>query len=814
MHNRFLWMLLGAAALQAQPNLAPVINPRGVVNAMTLQPAPSSVSAGSLIWINGLNLGPAAGATATGTTLPTELGGVEVLINNNRNAPLLSVDPARIVAQVPWEIPGGLANVTVRRGGVTSRPARINVVTPLPGVRTRDNKGYGELLGSISGRRITFQASGLGITEPRLNTGEAAPGDPPVRPRQPVDVHVGGARVEADVRASDKRVGEFDITIELPDSAQPGDLVTVDAQNRLANLATWRLASAPEVIFVPMPQGAPELRALSGSDLRGGFFLASGARRDDGCWPSVLFDLRAKKATNVGECLTAANRNAPSPAVPTPNGAPLAALVGPPQGELPQGVSNKVVVYSPAKAEALSVELPAAAIGLVGADSSNFAAVLGGTPPQVAMIDTTSGEVRVQTGGPGGGGGGAGGAPGVAINPATLRIDLGGGIDQILAPPVNLGQGQIAVIVGDDENNPKKAKVAILNNQGEVTGSRDFPESWVPLVTPLPPQGPGVPGGGPGGLPGGVAGPAIRNRVSFYFDAQTRTFYVLSRKADDSAHGLTAFGANDVKPIPTPDKWFIAGCAPNAQVLSIETTRRIALLGSTTAERDFKQACPANAFLVLDLAAQQFTAVELPGQGQVNVSARADDMNDFLLAANTAGDTVFALDGVTLTTYRFDLPQGVVGFNNLVTAPNIELAIATGRSRQAGDAGFLIFDIERVETRQLLLPDGFATAQLIGLLPATRKLVARGTRTGNTGTQYLIYDLLTGEVFLPDNPPGVAFVGNVPAQQAPPGPGGQGGGQPQPAPVMQRVNQKANTIEAITFGADRTQNGALLIRVP
>jgi hypothetical protein len=41
------------------------------------------------------------------------------------------------------------------------------------------------------------------------------------------------------------------------------------------------------------------------------------------------------------------------------------------------------------------------------------------------------------------------------------------------------------------------------------------------------------------------------------------------------------------------------------------------------------------------------------------------------------------------------------------------------------------------------------------------------------------------------------------------------GGQPQQqAPPMQRVNPKANTIEAITFGADGRPNGAMLVRVP
>jgi hypothetical protein len=141
------------------------------------------------------------------------------------------------------------------------------------------------------------------------------------------------------------------------------------------------------------------------------------------------------------------------------------------------------------------------------------------------------------------------------------------------------------------------------------------------------------------------------------------------------------------------------------------------------------------------------------------------------------------------------------------------MAVAAGRTRLAGDGGFLVFDLRNIEVRQLLLPDDIAQVQLMGVLPATRRLVARGIRTGNAGSQYLIYDLQTGEVFLPPNPPGVVFVGNVIQQAAQPQPG-QPPQPQQPAPVLQRLNQKANSIEAVTYGADRRQNGVMLVRVP
>ncbi|MBL8209709.1 MAG: IPT/TIG domain-containing protein, partial [Bryobacterales bacterium] len=107
MVRRIAWIgLMGAAGLWGQVTLGPVINPRGVINAWTQQPAPSAVAAGGLIWIDGINLGPATPLTGEGPVWPTELGGVQVMVGN-RAAPLVSVSPARIVAQVPYETPAG-----------------------------------------------------------------------------------------------------------------------------------------------------------------------------------------------------------------------------------------------------------------------------------------------------------------------------------------------------------------------------------------------------------------------------------------------------------------------------------------------------------------------------------------------------------------------------------------------------------------------------------------------------------------------------------------------------------------------------------
>ena len=74
-----LLLVSGVCAVWAQTK--PVVLPRGIVNALTQLPAPAFVGRGGIVQINGLNLGPPVGLKATGSSLPTQLGDVQVLIN-------------------------------------------------------------------------------------------------------------------------------------------------------------------------------------------------------------------------------------------------------------------------------------------------------------------------------------------------------------------------------------------------------------------------------------------------------------------------------------------------------------------------------------------------------------------------------------------------------------------------------------------------------------------------------------------------------------------------------------------------------------
>ncbi|MBI1791441.1 MAG: IPT/TIG domain-containing protein [Acidobacteria bacterium] len=798
----------------AQAPTAPVVNPRGVVNAFTQQPAPSVVARGGILHINGLNLGPPGGIAPATLPLPTKVGSpeIEVLINGTA-APILSAAPERIVAQVPVDAAAGVAEVVVRKGDARSRPARCLIQAIEPAVRSANDSGFGPVAGSMSGRTLAITAAGLGPTDPRVDTGAAAGDATPAKPAALLNAYIGGIKANASAALSTKRVGEFDVQIEVPDSARPGDLVTLTVQTqnamRAANRTVFQGMRSPDVQYLPLPEGAPELRALADPDLNGNYLVGASARARDGCYSAWVFDLARKKSAKAADCLTTANANALTPVVAPAEGAVLAALVGPPPADAQPGmpISAKVQIFNPAMEQPLAVDLPSPAAGLTGL-AGEVEAQIPGTPPQCIPIDGQTGELRDP--GPcnlGGGGAGLGQVLGGAF---TVDVD---GLKSILSAPVGLVQGRVGLIVGDDADAPKKAKFAVLNlATREVVSSQDFPDGWLPLLAPRAPARPG-PGGGPGG------GPALQiPRQPVSWDVERRVLYALARTGDNGRHGLAAFtlDGNPAKAIEFPDGKFAAACSPQIRFFSLDLSRRLVLYGGNAPEAEVKDPCPALGFLQVDLATQAVSFVPIQGEGQFNggLGGTAGELNDFVYGANTSAapqsraDTLHVLDGVTSSTFRLDLPAGLISFQAPQPVAQLNWLIAVGTNRQPGDAGLVIFDLDRAEARTLPIPDGFASMTQAGVFLATRKLVARGIKNGATGSQFLIYDLITGDLMVVPNPDGVAWVGPPPAQG--PAQPGQPGAQIQQA----AANAKANTVAAFTYGDDRKQNGVVVVRVP
>jgi len=797
-----------SAVLEAQVPTAPVVQPRGVVNAFTQLPAPAVVGQGGLIHINGINLAPTAGWKAEGLPLPTSFGepAIQVMINN-RPAPLLEASPSRIVAQVPLETPAGLANVIVRRGEQQSRAARIQVQNLIPSVKASNGAGFGPAANEGSDGVMRLTVSSLGPTEPRVATGEAA--TEPSGPRVPIRVYVGGITAEANASYSTTTPGEFVLEVKTPEGAIAGDVVAVAANAAEANLVVMgKGAAESQVIYIPYPEGTPDLRNLRSSNLDGLYLNANAVRAADTCYPSFQIDARKKQFSNIDACLTTAQAQAITPFIDGASSNVFAAFEGPFKGTAQPGqptpVSDKVKIFRSGSSEVVTATLPEAAANLNSQAGGDFVAVVpgtAGTPGKNYRIDSQTGSVEEFTPGAVAGAGGQVNLQGLLQR--FQNIDLGEGINRLLSP-ISQANNQLVITAGDSIENPTKAKVAVLSLQGEIVAQRSLPDGWLPVVAP-PPQQQQPP-------PGGVQNPQNiqRTPTPVYMDAQTRNYFVAVRNSEGK-HGWAHFPPEgDAVLIDLPDGWFFTACTPNIPVFTLELARGIAMMASSVDDRAFKNPCPAEGFLLFDLAQRRFQTASLPGSGKFNASGGADEMNDFLIGSNfdpasrNTSDTFYALDGVNATTFRFDLPAGVNGFSGATRVPALNLIIAQANNRLPGDAGLVVFDLERTESRLLPTPEGFANINLLGVLPSIRRLVARGIKTGNAGTQILVYNLENGNLEIVPNPEGITWLGS-PIQQQQPG--------QQVINIPMRLNPKSNSVEAIAFGEDRRQKGIAVIRI-
>ncbi|MFB3829377.1 MAG: hypothetical protein ACE15B_21590 [Bryobacteraceae bacterium] len=780
-HTERIAALLVAAALSLNAQNRPVIEPRGVTNAFTLEPAPARVGQGSLVQITGLNLGPLEGATASGTPWPAELGGVRVSIGG-RPAALYSVAPGKILAQVAQNANTGLAQVVVERDGQPSAPARVFVDPLRPSVKPG---------ATVSGGALALSATGLGAT------GEDG------APAAEISVFVGGLPAAASVAAS-ARPAEFDVRVEAPAAARPGDIVMLTAARQAANPVVYGSLRQPQVQFLPLPEGTPALQAIEDAGLNGNFVMANGARDDAGCYPAALFDFLAMKAAAVSGCLTAPNKNAVTPLVAPPNGSVIATLLGPPQGEPPNGVSSQLRIFSYGR-DPLTVDLPgpANALDVAGAD---FTARLAGVPPRMVAIDSQTGEIGQAAAG-------TGTAAAVAL--ANLRVDVEG-LTQVLAA-VSIAAGRAAVIAADDAQAPTRARFAVIGVAGaEVVFTKEFPEGWLPLLGAVPPAA---------ARPNAPAAPAALPRGTVAYDSARRIIYALARSGDGSRHGFVAFAADqrtDPKLIAFPDGWFAPTCTANIRTFTLELSRRIALIGSGVAETAFSAACAGKGFLLVDLERQEASAAPLPAQSQINATG-ADELNDYIYAGNIdvsrrgqGADTLYVLDGITASAFTIALPGGIDSFTRLQPVAGMSLLIGAAMQSVAGDQGLIVFDLDQAIARLLAIPDGFNAVSELGVFPATRKMVARAQRPG--ASQLVVYDLVNGDVMPVPNPPGVASIGPVAAPREPqPGLPGLPGGVQLPAAAAGRVisaNARANTVAAITYDAAGVQNGIVAVRVP
>jgi uncharacterized protein (TIGR03437 family) len=164
---------LGLTVLVQSSSFSPsgsvYISPTGIVNAGSSAPFTAQFAPGELVSIYGTNL---ASTTATDLTLPTTLGGTEVLVNGSQTQ-MSYVSPTQINAVIPIGITTPIASIQVMNGSGTSntvtnfvgetQPGIFNSLPPpVPAVQHADYSMVTSSSPIVPGETILVYLTGLG----------------------------------------------------------------------------------------------------------------------------------------------------------------------------------------------------------------------------------------------------------------------------------------------------------------------------------------------------------------------------------------------------------------------------------------------------------------------------------------------------------------------------------------------------------------------------------------------------------------------------------------------------------------------------
>jgi uncharacterized protein (TIGR03437 family) len=161
-------VLMEGPSYTSAPSSAPYIYPTGVVNAGSSVPFTAQFAPGEFISIFGANL---ATTTANDPTFPTELDGVQVLVNG-APAAIRYVSPGQINAVIPLGIASGIASIQVTNSSGTSntvsnyvgyaQPGIFNSASSAPAVFHADNTIVSASNPAVAGEELAIYLTGLG----------------------------------------------------------------------------------------------------------------------------------------------------------------------------------------------------------------------------------------------------------------------------------------------------------------------------------------------------------------------------------------------------------------------------------------------------------------------------------------------------------------------------------------------------------------------------------------------------------------------------------------------------------------------------
>ena len=220
------------------------VNPHGILNAASFAPVGSPIAPGEFITLFGTGIAPRT-EVAQGTTWPTTLAGVQVLINNTP-APVYAVvksDFEQISVLVPFGSTGTTAKIVVVANGTRSNEVEVPLARSAPGVFSMPQTGTGagailhpdfSLVSSTKpvrrGGTVLIYLTGLGTVTPTIPDGTTAPISPlsVIPATVPMNVYVGGKRATVDFKGlAPTLTGLYQLNVRIPGDAPTGSAIAL-----------------------------------------------------------------------------------------------------------------------------------------------------------------------------------------------------------------------------------------------------------------------------------------------------------------------------------------------------------------------------------------------------------------------------------------------------------------------------------------------------------------------------------------------------------------------------------------------------------
>ena len=190
--------------------------------------APGPVAPGEVVVIRGQNFTSSAPAYASGLPLPTTLAGASVLVNGAA-APLYYVSANQIALELPTTLSSLPPNlVQVAGDGQTGPVITPGVVPYAPQIAAITDAAYNPVDAyhpAHAGETMVLWAFGLGITDPAVPDGAAAPANPPATTVTVPAVQFGSTiALPIFTGLSPGSAGLYQVNVTIPAATPPGIL--------------------------------------------------------------------------------------------------------------------------------------------------------------------------------------------------------------------------------------------------------------------------------------------------------------------------------------------------------------------------------------------------------------------------------------------------------------------------------------------------------------------------------------------------------------------------------------------------------------